>query len=263
MLRSLVAAGCGLLLACGSVPEAPQEIGAATRFLFEQLDQEEESVVSGILALEAATAHLQLEADLDRRAFGPPLLLAEHLGTAKSPPDTDPNDQYRVAVAGLSRHPVANHRKLVIQTDLLPVEAEDTPLHSRMITSGTAACFADGSCPMIETLDHLRKNNFLFDIPYDLKFQIRAVKDENGRVMMVERAWMEAVGVGEDSSKTIDQHYRLKAWWPDPDGKRTRIFSAVWMILGVFGATEGIFIDEVTPEIDGSFKKSDDFIDTL
>lgn len=263
-IRSLVAATCGLLIACGSVPEAPEDISSATSFLFQHLDHEEESVVvSGILSLEKATAHLELTADVERRAFKPPPLTEMDLGTAKTPADQDPNDQYRVAVAGLSRHLIPTHRKLVIQTDLLPIEADDTPLHTRMPITPNPQCFVDDTCRMIHTKDELRKDNFLFNILYKLDYQARVVEDETGRLLMVERAWMAEIGVGEDSSKTIDQQFRLLVWWPDPDGKSTRMFSVVWMTLGVFGATEGIFVDTVRPEVDDSFGLIDDFLDTL
>lgn len=210
-------------------------------------------------SVDAATAHLDLTSDLDRRSFELPVLGADHLGDIAATPGADPQAQLRVAIAALSRSSLAAHKDLALITDRLVFSSDDTERYDREILTDGASCFSVGTCSRVEARDHVRQNTFLFDIPYTARASYRSVTLDDGSAAMVVRIWTPERATDEDMDTSMDQNYALWVYWSDPTTpSKTRLYVATWVSWSGAGLlSQEIYNDTATSGLQETFDKFD------
>ncbi len=227
--------------ACKPPVEAPEDLGQASRFAFQHFDTEGgEEVVAAVL--DTIEPHIlgieDLSGNSADRTVAPPPLLPDHWGTITGNADADPQEQVPVAVAGESIHGIAAHVGLVAEPNYVCVESDTTVYAQRTFTTDVA-CFVDGSCDKVETVQETRKESALADVWYDWNKDYRTFELEDGRQLMVGRGWVDQAWTTDGGNGSWDQSYTLDIWLQD--GDRTLRYVSNWSSVTLSTVNDGIW----------------------
>jgi hypothetical protein len=261
--RPLFALCAVLATACGKPPpEAPDELGDLSIYLFENFDAEDVEVLQvGTQNLEDFLSTIDLTAeDVDDRAFTLPILAEDHFGGITGS-GYDVNEQIPVGEAGLSRHDLEANMELVAETNHVCIESGTTVSYDREFLSDLD-CFMDGTCETVETVNEVLKRNTLASIWYDQYRDYRLITLEDGRDVLYSRLWLEDV-FDNGGNASWDQTYTIEVSIPDPDDDSETIrYVAMWSSITLFGIGGNDYAALVKNGIDESLENTDDFIDT-
>ncbi len=250
-----------MMVGCKAPPEAPGDLGDLSIYLFENFaDEDPEVMAVGAENLEAFLLDLDLEADVSDRAFTLPILTPEHWGDIQGS-DVDPEDQVPVAVAGESRHGLAENLTLVAETNHVCIESDTTRYYDREFLSDLD-CFEDDTCDTVETLNEVLKQNPLATVWYDMYRDYRNIPLADGRTALFSRTWIEEVFPSQGGGNSWDQSYSIEITLPradDPD--RSLRYVAMWSSVSLTGIGDNAWAGLVRGGIDESFENADNFID--
>jgi hypothetical protein len=170
MNRHLIACAAAVLAAgCQEAPRAPLDLESSTEFLFTNFNGDTTELGLAILDLEAAitASGTDLTGDKDQRSFSLPILQGEALGDLEQVPETDPANQTPALVLGKSIHDYAENVTLASEPNHVCIESDTTVAYEREYLSDLA-CFEDGSCDTVQSVNAVRKENLLAKAWYDL-----------------------------------------------------------------------------------------------
>jgi len=250
-----------VLVGCGKPPvEAPAELNDLARFLTVNFETEGTAELdAGVLSLEAALSGLDLEGDVDGRAFTMAPLREEDLGGMPAHAGFNTDTQVPVAVAALSQFGFADQMDIVAETNHICIESGTTKFYRRTFDTDVA-CFVDGSCDTLDTSNEVRKESALGDIWYDLPKQYRRFQlDEDGRDVMVARSYSPEVYTTDGGGGSFDQTYLLEVWIPD--GGKTIHFTSMWSSVTMVAVSDNIWSALVRSGLDEGFSFADDYLD--
>ena len=252
------------LTGCKSLDEAPLEISEPTLFLLSTFDGDAGDLAQGVLALEQGLADLDLEGDLEDRSFAPPPLTAADRGGMGGPAGRDPEEQWPAAVAGVSRWPIGDHRRLTVVGDRGAFEGEEVLEMRREVLSGDAGCFPETTelvaCGRLETTNYIHQESTLTEFIFDSLQDYRLLDLGDGRVAEVGRGWVEDRVVGVDGDDVIEERFVLDVWLPEAGGERTWRYYAIWATLDVALLSEDLYTAYVVGSMDGRFQDNDAWI---
>ncbi len=250
-----------LTIACKPPPEAPEEVGELSRFLFSEFYGEDESLQSGAEGMRDYLLSVDLEAGLRDRELTIPSLRVIDVGDITLPDGFDPETQVSVAISGLSQHDLATAIEIVLEPNQVCIESDTTKYYTRTYTTDTA-CFGDGSCVELTSTNEVRKENFLANIWYDLDKEFRVVTLEDGTDVLLARSWISGDALTDNGNGSIEQSLTVEAWIPHPDDPTiTMRYSAMWSSVDLSGVGDDLWANLVTSGLDEGFENSDTFID--
>ncbi len=257
-----LAAVCLLFTACGKVPvEAPDDLGELTQYLYVNYESETgEELVAGLEQLETYMLGLDLSAEVDDRAVTPPKLTDTHLADVAYPSSVDLDKQVPVAVSYLSDVSLADHYELMLEPNQVCIASNGTKYHDRVFLTDTA-CFADGSCELMETTNEIRFENFLASVWLDEFQNYRNVMMEDGRTAVIQRSWMEQQFDSDNGSSSWDLRFAISVRLPDADDdSKTLRFNSFWSSVTIPGVGDDIYAALVKDGIEEGFLNEDAFI---
>ncbi|MEZ4316020.1 MAG: hypothetical protein R3F61_00880 [Myxococcota bacterium] len=257
MLRTSIVAL--VLVGCGKPPvEAPEGLNDLARFLTTNFEAEgTEELEAGMLGLDAELTALDLEGDVDGRAFTMAPLRPEDLGGMPQHAGYDVEAQIPVAVATRSQHDFASQMRIVQETNHVCIESGTTKFYGRTFDTDVA-CFVDGSCPTVKTSNEVRKESLLGNIWYDLPKEYRRFTLEDGRNVMVSRGFSPDVYNTDGGGGSFDQTYILEAWIED--GTKTKRFYSMWSSVTLSAVGDDAWAALVRSGIDEGYGYADDYL---
>lgn len=249
-----------VLVGCGKPPvEAPEGLNDLARFLTTNFEAEgTEELEAGMLGLEAELLALDLEGDVDDRAFTMATLRPEDLGGMPQHDGYDVDAQIPVAVAIRSQHDFQAQMRIVEETNHVCIESATTKFYGRTFDTDVA-CFTGGTCDTLETSNEVRKESLLGDVWYDLPKQYRRITlAEDGRDVMIARGYTPGVFSTDGGGGSFDQTYTLEAWIPD--GDKTLRFYSMWSSVTLTAVGDDAWAALVRSGIDEGYGYADDFL---
>lgn len=248
-----------------TLPEAAsEELGDLSLYLFREFDNPEAQLGRACVDLEAEyLTGIDLAGDVNGRTVTPPVLTPEDWGGVDGVLDIDHTLQLPVAVGGVSRHDLNASINLVLEPNQVCVESTSTKYyHREYLTDG--ACFVDGSCDVLRTMNEVRKENFLAKMWFDLAKDYRLVSLDDGREAMIARAWTNQPFAGDSGANSFDQLYALEVWLPSlDDGETTQRYYSMWSSVTIPGVTDELYAGLVKSGMDEGYRFADDFIDGI
>ena len=254
----------GLCVVACSVPEdAPEELGEPTLYLFANFDGTDEELVSGTELLEEFLLTLDLDGDINDRAFTPDILTGDDLGGIPVPSGTDTADQVPVAVAGRSVHSVAAHQELVAEPNHVCIESNTTVYYDREFLTDVD-CFVADTCLRADTDNVVRKESLIANIWYDQFKDYRRITLSDGRAAMLARSWSEDQYFGDSGANSFDQSYLIDAWIEDADSSGSTLrYTSMWSAVTVGLLDDAAWATLVKGGLDEALTNADNFIDDV
>ena len=247
-------------LACDPPPEAPEDLGELSLYLFENFDEDTEALEAGALVMEEFLVEVDPEEDVEYRAVTLPTLTDADLGGAEAPAEADPETQVPVAVMWTSRHSLQDHVELQVEDNQVCIDSSSSVYHHRVFTTDPD-CFAAGTCDVLRTLAEVRREEPLTSFWYDVHMDFRTL-EVDGSTVLVSRGWIPEIAVSDDGLATFTQSYSLDVRLPDPDDPGTTLrFYALWSALDMVGVTDDLLAIMLRNGIQDSFELADDFVD--
>lgn len=229
-------------MACAEPPvEAPQELGDLGLYLFEHFPADDpREMEAGLANLVARLGEEDFRVAPEDRAFTMPTLTPEHLGGLSIPTGVSADDQVSVAISGLSRFPVEEQVRIMVDPVQTCLESEITQWAGRTFLTDPG-CFEASTCRELETLTAVhRKLSVLLDLWYDQHKTYRRFLVERADGVEIEvivgRAWNDEVFEGASGGTTMDQLFHLDVYAETDDETTLRWFS-MWSSLS------GLLID--------------------
>jgi hypothetical protein len=253
--------GAALLTGCAVPLEAPDDLGSIGGFLFAQFEGDEGPLLEAVRNVRATLAtEVAIDGPRRDRQFAVEILGEDQL-TDVTHPDVDVQLQSPVALSYRSVHAVAAMARLQTVAEQTPFEPSSPDVYDRSFDSDVA-CWLDGSCDRLETINAITKDNLLYTVPYVTRKHFRRLALEDGAAI-VSRTWSEEVGVGEQGRNSIDQNYAADFWIEDPeDPSRTLRLQYAWSSVTL----EGVDLNEVdirgiiADGVDKTFVAQDEWI---
>lgn len=245
--------------ACKEAPRASLELEDATVYLFTNFNGDAEELGFAVQDLEAAIngSGVDLTGDPRERAFTLPQLNSETLGDLEQVPETSAENQVPTVALGRSRHDYAANVALASEPNHVCIESNTTVAYIREFLSDLS-CFEDGSCDTLETVNAVRKENFLAKAWYDLFKDYRQIELDDGRMAMLSRSWTEEVFLGDNGTAEFAQNYTIEAWIPD--GDTTLRAYGIWAEINM-GLGDDFLQGEIIDGLTEGYDNADDFID--
>ncbi len=213
------------LLACKHPVEAPTEMDELSRFLLREFEAgDPEGLTVGLDNLRPLLA----EAPEEGWSLGP-LSLAD-LGDLVPPAGRDPAAARGLAVVYQSPHPIADHVALMLLEDLTPC-SPTAVTYARSFTEGQA-CFADGGCEFLRTVNEIYRETLLMQMGFTLYEDYRWVD-----AAVLSRDWIAESAHGDSGSNHLWQDWEVEVWLPSEDGGTIRLW-AMWTEAEYAGVSE-------------------------
>jgi hypothetical protein len=248
---------------CAKPPaEAPKELGDLGLFLFKHFEDEDPAeMAAGLLNLRGQVQAMDLSADPKDIAVTMPILEGDNLGGLSIPAGIDAELQVPIALAGESVHPIDKQPILALEPNQVCIESDTTVWAMRDFLSDTA-CFEDGSCDRLDTLQEVRKENFLAKVWFDQYKNYRwfELEDEEGNVTraLVGRSWIAEQFPADGGNNSWDQLFHLDVSL-EAGGKTLKWFS-MWSSVTLGGVGDDIYANLVIDGIAQAQLFGDEFI---
>ncbi len=212
-----------LLLAGCNPPEAPTELSDLARYVIREFDNDDPAFLqAGATNLATLLDAVDYEADTVARSTIPTGLQAEDVVGLTRPADTELEDTADVSLYYRSRHPVAAHADYTRQADQLDAEPTATA-YMREFLEGRD-CFGNGDCEHLRTVNDLTRENLLFSMQFELWKDFRRLQTEDGRAVMVSRAWTQEGFLAHVGTANLRQSWTLDVWLDEGEGsERLRV----------------------------------------
>lgn len=249
------------LVACGGKPpiEAPSEISELSAFLFQHFDSETgEELIAGVDQLLPFLQEHDYNAPTKDRSYTLDPLTKDSWGTISGPGGQDTEEQVPIAVVGKSKHNLDDNRGLAGEKNHVCIESGTTVYYQREFIT-EKACFVDGSCDTLETLNEVRKESFVAKVWYDVHKDYRVVELEDGSQAMFGRQWTDQVFEGDGGNNSFDELYALEAWLPIKGGETARWF-AMWSAVQIGGVDDTFYASLVETGLAEGYVNADNFI---
>ncbi len=247
-----------LLVGCGKPPvEAPAELNELVTFMVERFETpDSEEFIAGATALQLQLEGMDLEGDIDDRAFTMAALSEGSLGGMPAHAGFSAEEQIPVAVAAVSAHDLPSQMRIVEETNHVCIESGTTKYYSRVFNDDVAG-FVDGSRSTLSTSNEIRKETLIADVWYDVEKEYLQV-DIDGTPMMFARSWSPEVYFTDNGNNSFDQTYILEAWIPS--GNRTMRFYSMWSSVTLSGLGDDAWSALVRSGIGEGYEYADDYL---
>ena len=251
------------LTGCKKPPEAPEELNELTRYLYREWNNEDPLVMeAGVQNLYNFLEDLDLEGDLNDRAFLVEPPLESDLVDIDRPEERDPQDCYGISVAGVSVWPVRDHARLQIESDQLPMEGSAKEYIRSFPDTDDPDCFRDEGCAVLVTENEVERTNLFISVEFVLYKDLRWVQmldeDVEGSAIIA-RSWTDQTWVGEGGDSFLYQSFSLDTWLGINDDETWR-FQLIWS-EGDVGVSEDLVVNAVKVTANNTFKDAEDVIE--
>ena len=200
-----------------AAPEAPTEVSELSRFLVREFDNPDPAILeAGATNFAALLDAVDYGGSTADRAVTPSSLLDDDVFDVERPPDTNLQDATEVAVFYRSRHSVSAHEAFSVQPDQLPAEP-NTQAYERAFLEGQG-CFGTCDCESLRTWNDITRENMLFSVQFELRKDFRHLETEDGRAVLISRAWTEESFPASGGSADLRQSWTLDIWVDGDDG---------------------------------------------
>ncbi len=217
------------LFACSPPVEAPEELGELLLFTFAEFDNEDDEYLTA--TLDGFTDFLlgvDMEGDINERAFTPPILTDEDLGTATAPAGADPDEQVNVGVSALSSATMSQTLGLIAEPNQVCITADSSVYYQRTFDT-ELDCFVDETCDWLEVTNETRTESVLADVWIDTLGEFRRVRrEDDDDAVIFGRTWMPEQAVSDDGDNTWDSRYTLDLWLPHPTDATILRMTVMW-----------------------------------
>lgn len=227
-LLSLPLVGGGL--ACKAPPAANPEFDDASRYLLRISGEATDAELAyTIRALEEASyLNMDLEANQASNRWVAPSNIEEDDVADLERPQRDLSRNLPIAVGFLSDYWPADHARVIMLDDHVPVEPSSPDLYDREFLEG-GDCWLDRECTLLRTYNDVERKNILYKVRYDLYKDYRwvdlnlpdpadvpdgeeAVNEGEERWAISVRSWMKETAYGDGA--TVWQSFAVEVWVP-------------------------------------------------
>ncbi len=219
-----------LVGACAPPPEAPVELGALSRYLFQHFD-DVETTADGLLNLEdlLLAAEVEPTTPVDDRVWTLPAMDIHDVSLLPKRPPRDPAGVLGLGSAFVSAWSASCHAQVHVAEDQLPVEPNAVTYVRRFPFDDDPSCFPERRCEQVHAVSEVTRSNIVLTLDFELHKTYRwtDVTDTDGavRAAIVARSWSEESFEGRGG--TLWQSYATDIWLPRPDGGTWR-YQAHW-----------------------------------
>ncbi len=233
-LTLLLAIGAG----CGKVVEAPEDLAELSGFLYGAwggdtvADEEARAVALHNLERQIASVPDLASAKPVDRSWEIEPLTEEQVSDIVRP-DRPIDGTVNLSLAHASPWSIEDHARLQVEADQVPAEPTATRYIRTFNAPKDPGCFVgrDEGCPILDTINDLRRENLLLKADMELFKTFRWVEftDEDGeeRVAFYSRSWFEESWPGDKGNAVLYQSYSIDVWIEQPDGSTWR-YQTLW-----------------------------------
>lgn len=201
---------------------------------FRDFDADSAKLPDYIDALEAGLTDQGVDltsTNLDDRSFSIEPLGEANLGGAVQPPDTNPADQTSVVTFGLSTHDFAANQSAGLEPNQVCIESDSTVSYTRTYTTDVDA-FKAGTTDVARSTNAIRKElSFIASGWYDLFKDFRTFDTNDGRHVMLARAWADKIAVADGGKNEFRQSFTAELYIED--GTTTKRMYAIWPEISI------------------------------
>jgi hypothetical protein len=246
------------LFACSEPIEAPEELGDLLLYTFAEFDNEDDEYLTA--TLDGFTDYLlsvDMEGDLNDRAFTPPTLNDVDLGSVTPPDGADPALQSNVGMSGLSTATMSQTLGLIGDANQVCITSDTTKFYDRTFDTDLA-CFIDGSCDWLEVSNETRTESILASVWIDTVGEFRrVVREDDGAAVIFGRTWMPLQAISDDGDETWDQRYTLDLWLPHPTDSSIMRMTVMWSSVSL---NEDLYVGAVKSGLNEAFENAAAFL---
>ncbi len=227
MPRSCFFALCFALPGCKSAIQAPAQLAELSPWIWENFDSEDPAVLaSGIQGLVDFAQRLDTSdevgwqdrgyLELDRLSRGAVEGKVEH--------GFDPSETIGLGLFRDSDYGPDEHLAHIGLADQTPLEPSSPDFYVRAFHENGAACMASGSCEVMRSWNDVHRDNFLYELNYDMGKDWRWVETDAGDAL-VARSWNLDENTNEGKVRLL-QGYSIDVFLPR-DTRSTR-YQVIW-----------------------------------
>ncbi len=240
--------------ACGPAASPPDDLSEPTAWIYGHFDEREDDLSPQLLALSDYVTALPPWAPPERRSYTPDRLTEDHTDDVGTQPLTDA--ARAVALAAHSTFDTRDHLGTLVLEDQACLSAPSLTPYVRTLIDGEA-CFGDGLCDDAVSTDQLTWSLEGASVPLELTRQLRVAVLDDGRDVVLSRAWMAAPTPA--GALRVTALHTLDVWIPDPaDPRNTWRLQATWANLeGLQGDLTPLMLDTLSQ----TFQASEDSLD--
>lgn len=248
-----------VLAACKAPPEAPDDLGELSRYLYREWGAEDPEVVRvGLTNLVDFLDDQDLTGNVNDRSWTLPDLTEEDVAGITRP-DRDISAVVGVSVAFESAWPIEEHAEVQIQADQRPYEPTAPEHYDRsFVEPADPTCFPEQACDRLVTFNEATRQNILMKVSFELFKDFRAISMDDDWAFIA-RSWFEQPWPGDDGKVMLYQSYSTDLWIGR--GERTWRFQSLWSEsdLGI-AASEETVVATVKLATDGIYERVDEVI---
>jgi len=245
------------VIGCGPPEQAPEEMGRLSRFYFRELASGDDDLLGeGLANLDALLDEIDLDDDRRARSYSLPLLEDDDVADVTHP-DRPLEDCTGLSLAARSGWPVSAHAASQVLSDLTETSPSTSSFQRSFL--GDPDCFADRSCAVLRTVNHVVRDNRLATVTFELHKDYHWVHSAAVGWAIVARGWTPEPSHGADGDNHIWQLFELDIYIPD--GQATRRYFGVWAELdyaAIDAETAGNFL---LGNIDDTIEHTDAWLD--
>ncbi|MCB9796325.1 MAG: hypothetical protein H6741_26825 [Alphaproteobacteria bacterium] len=248
-----------LAVGCKKPVEAPAEVEELSSFLFMEWDNEDPAVMeAGLVNLLAIADGLDLSAEVEERAFTVQGGISREEVEAYVEHDFDPQDTDAVGIFYRSPYSVAEHMLHVALTDRTMVEPSSPNIYNREWIQGEPQALLAEDFEIINAMNDVERENFLFELRFDLDKYWRVVRTPDGEQAVFARSFnVDSCDNGGNIS--LLHAYSVDVFVPDGDG--TVRFQAAWQRTEMPGLDDSDIAGALVDGIEGAFVMMDDWLE--
>lgn len=244
------------LMACSVGDPAPADIDTLAGYLFANFESAEE-LSDGLANLYLALDVVDYTADAKARSFTlSPLEESDVEGLNR--PNRDPEACDSLGLAHQSLWPLEEHVAYMILDDLVPTSASAS-IYERSFLEGAGECFVDRSCPVMRTVNTIRRESLFLDIEYELFKDYRWVTLSDGQEAVLARGWIAESAHSDGGASHIYQNHELDVYFSD--GSETRRLYVVWTESDYAGIDEATAWNLSLNSTQKAFERLDEWIE--
>jgi hypothetical protein len=253
--------------ACKPPPELTDDstgeglsLSEAIPLFFRDFDEDAAKLPDYIDALEAGLADQGVDlasTNLDDRSFSIDPLTSDFLGGAVQPPDTDPAEQTSVVAFGLSNKDFAANQTAALEPNQVCIESDSTVSYTRTYSTDVAA-FEAGTTDVARSTNVIRKElSFIASGWYELYKDFRSFETNDGRKVLVARAWSDKVAKADGGKNEFRQSFTAELYIED--GTTTKRMYAIWPEISI-GLGPDAMRSLITDSLDEGYQNAEAFM---